>query len=226
MGTLTGSRMVDNQTSTSICEISPTRSKSRAGKKVKRWNLTEEDLLPLETRASSYPRGHTAPWLCKQGCGSHGPCPLSQAAGRRGWAGRKKTLPKSQVWDHLSWPCVLGLMLQVICAALGPFDVIASVNPFWFLSSCSPMVGGFLYCLEKHMWVCDFLFSMVFDIYLFIWLHWLLVAACGIFSCSMWTLRCGLWDLVPQPGIKLRTPALGTWSLSHWTTSEVPVFAF
>ena len=36
MGTLTGSRMVDNQTSTSICEISPTRSKSRAGKKVKR----------------------------------------------------------------------------------------------------------------------------------------------------------------------------------------------
>ena len=83
-----------------------------------------------------------------------------------------------------------------------------------------------LCCLEKHAWVCVFLFSVVFYSYLFIWLHWLVVAACGIFCCSMWTLRCRPWDLVPQSGIKLRPPALGTWSLSHWTTSEVPVFAF
>ena len=31
-------------------------------------------------------------------------------------------------------------------------------------------------------------------------------------------LSCGIWDLVPWPGIKLRTPALGAPSLSHWTT--------
>ena len=31
-----------------------------------------------------------------------------------------------------------------------------------------------------------------------------------------------MWDLVPWPGIKLRTPALGAWSLSHWATREVP----
>ena len=33
------------------------------------------------------------------------------------------------------------------------------------------------------------------------------------------------WDLVPQPGIKLMPPALGSQSLSHWTTREVPLNA-
>ena len=30
-----------------------------------------------------------------------------------------------------------------------------------------------------------------------------------------------MWDLVPRPGIKPGPPALGAWSLSHWTTREV-----
>ena len=33
---------------------------------------------------------------------------------------------------------------------------------------------------------------------------------------------CGMWDIVPQSGIELRPPALGVWSVSHWTTREVP----
>ena len=40
--------------------------------------------------------------------------------------------------------------------------------------------------------------------------------ACRIFSCS-------LWYLVPWPGTEPRPPALGAWSLSHWTTREVPI---
>ena len=40
--------------------------------------------------------------------------------------------------------------------------------------------------------------------------------------CSIQTLGCGIWDLVSYPGIELRAPALGTQSLSHWTTKEVP----
>ena len=32
----------------------------------------------------------------------------------------------------------------------------------------------------------------------------------------------GMWDLVPCPGIEPRPPALGAWSLSPWTTREVP----
>ena len=33
---------------------------------------------------------------------------------------------------------------------------------------------------------------------------------------------CGMWDLVPWPGIEPRPPALEAQSLSHWTTREVP----
>ena len=50
-----------------------------------------------------------------------------------------------------------------------------------------------------------------------------LVAACEVFSCDMQILSCGMWDLVPWPGIKPRTPAMGAESLSHWTTREVPL---
>ena len=54
----------------------------------------------------------------------------------------------------------------------------------------------------------------------------------GSFSCSIWTLSCVvckllvvacMWYLVPQPGIEPRPPALGAWSLTHWTTREVPI---
>ena len=53
------------------------------------------------------------------------------------------------------------------------------------------------------------LLSSPFFFLLFIWLRKVLVAACRIFSCSMWTLSCGMWDLVPKPGIQPRPPALG-----------------
>ena len=68
---------------------------------------------------------------------------------------------------------------------------------------------------------------------LFMWLRWVLVevhsifdfcVACGIFSCHMWMLSCIMWDVVPWPEIETRAPALGVWSLSHWTTREVPAF--
>ena len=47
------------------------------------------------------------------------------------------------------------------------------------------------------------------------------LAAPGL-SCDIQALSCGLWDLVPWPGIELRPQALGAWSLGHWTTREVP----
>ena len=34
--------------------------------------------------------------------------------------------------------------------------------------------------------------------------------------------HCGMWDLVPWPGIDLASPALQMQSLSHWTIREVP----
>ena len=37
------------------------------------------------------------------------------------------------------------------------------------------------------------------------------------------TLICSMWDLVPWPGIEPRPSALRAWSLSPWTTREVPI---
>ena len=42
----------------------------------------------------------------------------------------------------------------------------------------------------------------------------------NLFSCGMWTLSWGMWDLVPWSGIQPVPPALGGWGLSHWTTRE------
>ena len=58
-------------------------------------------------------------------------------------------------------------------------------------------------------------FSFFRKKYLIFWLWWVLAVAFGIFSCSV-------WYLVRWPGIKPQPPALGAWSLSHWTTRKVP----
>ena len=67
-----------------------------------------------------------------------------------------------------------------------------------------------------------------FIIYLFI----TYLAALGL-SGSMWDLQssstcrifsCDKWHQVPWPGIKLKPPELGVWSLSPWTTRDVPFF--
>ena len=36
-------------------------------------------------------------------------------------------------------------------------------------------------------------------------------------------LSCGMWDIVPWPGIKPGPPALGAWSFSHWSMRDVPM---
>ena len=47
-----------------------------------------------------------------------------------------------------------------------------------------------------------------------------------IFICQCWVLSCSMWDLVPWPKTKPRPPAVGAWSLSWWTTREVPKIFF
>ena len=42
------------------------------------------------------------------------------------------------------------------------------------------------------------------------------------FTSDMGTLSCGVWDLVPWPGIECVPPTLGVRSLSHWPIREVP----
>ena len=50
----------------------------------------------------------------------------------------------------------------------------------------------------------------------FIWLCWVFLMACRIFSSS-------IWDLVSWSGIKTRPHALGAWSLRYSTIREVPM---
>ena len=42
------------------------------------------------------------------------------------------------------------------------------------------------------------------------------------FYCTTWACRI----LVPQPGLESMPPAVGAWSLNHWTTREVPLHFF
>ena len=86
-------------------------------------------------------------------------------------------------------------------------------------------VGG---CRSMKVFQEEVLSQLSFCFYflIFIWLHWVLVAACRIFSCGMRTLSFGMWDLVPWPGTEPGLPALGVRSLSHWTIREVPSAEF
>ena len=49
--------------------------------------------------------------------------------------------------------------------------------------------------------------------------------SCGMqiidLHCGMQTVVCGMWNLVPRPGIAPGPHALGAQSLSHWTPREV-----
>ena len=56
------------------------------------------------------------------------------------------------------------------------------------------------------------MFAWVFNIYLYIWLLWILVVACEV--------------SFPAQGIEPGSPALGVQSLSHGTTKEVPRCSF
>ena len=80
-------------------------------------------------------------------------------------------------------------------------------------------------CFSKLKWF------KIMSIYLFVWLHQFLVhhflvAAFGIFDglCGTWTLGFSMWDLILWPGIESGPPALGTQTLSYWTTGKVPAF--
>ena len=51
-----------------------------------------------------------------------------------------------------------------------------------------------------------------------------LAAVCGIFADTCRILSYSVWNLVAWPGIEPGPPALGAWSLNHWTTREVPLY--
>ena len=93
---------------------------------------------------------------------------------------------------------------------------------------------------KKYIFLCLLSHNYLF-LFIFLFLFWIYLAAPGL-SCSTQDLRCmaggifliaacrtfscGMWDLVPWPGIEPGPPELATWSLSHWTTREVPTTTY
>ena len=70
--------------------------------------------------------------------------------------------------------------------------------------SCLLVVCGFI--------LKCFIFNYLFD--------------CTGSYCGTQDLRYSMWVLGPWSGIEPGSPALGVWSLSHWTIREVPVCGF
>ena len=85
-----------------------------------------------------------------------------------------------------------------------------------------------LWCLIFCFWGTPMKIFWFFNFLKFIWLHQVLVAACRIFHlcCDMRGLQLQLVESSSQARIKPRLSELGTWSLSHWTTREVPKYSF
>ena len=85
----------------------------------------------------------------------------------------------------------------------------------WYYLSISSSATLFSFCLryfpnirvfsnESTLRIrCTYLFTGIID------LPW-----------GVWTVSCGMWNLVPWLGITPGPPALGTWSLSHWTARK------
>ena len=87
-------------------------------------------------------------------------------------------------------------------------------------------VDGILVSYEHFLFSPQYLFICLRQVLVADLWSSIFVVACGIFSCYMQILSCRMWDLVPWPGIEPKPPALGAWSLSPWTTREVPLWAF
>ena len=83
--------------------------------------------------------------------------------------------------------------------------------------------------LKNYLSGCAGSYLHSWDLQSTLWHMESLVGACGIFCYSMEILTCGIWDLVPWPGIEPRPPALWVWSVSHCITREVlqwPIFVY
>ena len=125
------------------------------------------------------------------------------------------------------------LCVSVVSTVTSPFTfliLLIWVFSFFFMNLAKGL--SILFIFSKNSLLVLLIFAIVFFVsisfiswvfYLFVWFCQVFFAACGNFSCHRQTLICGMQDLVPWPGIKPRPPALGVWSLSHWTTKEVHI---
>ena len=127
-------------------------------------------------------------------------CRKAQAVNFTVWSSRLSSQPRGTEGIYM-----------VSCNGVGGGGAVAGtqVNGRW-LAGVQRVATSFYWGIIHILWNSAF-FKKIF-IYL---------TVPGL-SCIMRTLSCGMLALVLWPGIELETPALGTRSLSHWTTRKVP----
>ena len=117
--------------------------------------------------------------------------------------------------------CSLGFSVVAVCGLLIAVVSLVAAPGFYSTGSTYSLACGVFpdqgsnRCLRHWHWQADSLP-----------LNYQGSPVCGIFRYCIWTLSCGMWGLVPWPGTEPGSLALGVWSLSHWTTREVPVQKF
>ena len=89
----------------------------------------------------------------------------------------------------------------------------------WLLNVLGPSLGLWAKSLGKWAGTSVCVINISDDSFFF-FCKFMYLATLGI-SCSMQTLNCSMWNLVPWSGKEPGLPALGAWKLSHWTTREV-----
>ena len=123
-------------------------------------------------------------------------------------------------WNHVFLECLVGCSFFFFYFLKSFFSL-----SFWIASIITSSISliSFFRMSNLPLILSSVLFK---NIYLFS-LCRVLVAAHEVFivACGFLAAAC-MWDLVPQPRIKPRHPALGAWSFTHWTTREVPVHSF
>ena len=121
----------------------------------------------------------------------------------------------SLIFALVQVPSFLLISLHLLHFSFSTFLRLFAVS--YFMCNLFLNTGIYGCTLNFYSHILQFLFFLIL-IYLFIYL----------FGCAGSQLRhagsfsCGMWDLVPWPGIKTGPPALGVRHLNHWTTREVP----
>ena len=100
---------------------------------------------------------------------------------------REHSLPSPwQPGTHSLWICLFWTFpIKGITHCVSSF----SLKSFFIVDIADLQCCFSFRCIAK--WPVSFLKNI------FTWLCWVLVAAHGIFSCTIWTLNFGIWDLVP-----------------------------
>ena len=119
------------------------------------------------------------------------------------WAGNETLKPEALETERQEQNCC-HLQLKIFMTPSHPEDLQAE-----HCQSYSPFLGGGEGVTDHSQAICwEIFFFLVF----------INLAALG--------LSCGMWNLFYQPQIELGPPTLEAWSLSHWTTGEVPAEMF